>query len=70
MQTERSVASEFAQYAFTIDKQKNLCAPESIIKRGDGGQAIAPEVDFASFEAQNPLNSDVREAGAAISYND
>jgi len=37
-----------------------------LIKRGDGGQAIAPEADFAYFLAQNPLNSNVREAGAAI----
>jgi hypothetical protein len=37
-----------------------------MIKRGDGGQAIAPEADFESFQGQNPLNSNVREAGAAI----
>jgi len=37
-----------------------------MIKRGDGGQAIAPEEDFTVFSAQNPLNSNVREAGAAI----
>jgi len=37
-----------------------------IIKRGDGGQAITPEADFAFFQAQNPLNNNVREAGAAI----
>jgi len=37
-----------------------------LIKRGDVGQAIAPEVDFAFFQAQNPLNSNVREAGAVI----
>jgi len=48
LQTERS---EFAKYAFTFEKQKNLCAPESLIKRGDGGQAIAPEADFAFFRA-------------------
>jgi len=35
-------------------------------QRGDGGQAIAPEADFAFFLAQNPLNNNVREAGAAI----
>jgi hypothetical protein len=37
-----------------------------MIKRGDGGQAIALEADFAFFQAQNPLNSNVRVAGAAI----
>jgi len=37
-----------------------------MIKRGDGGQAIAPEADFGSFLAQNPLNSNVRVAGAAF----
>ena len=28
------------------------CGPGSLIKRGDGGQAIAPEADFAFFEAE------------------
>jgi len=37
-----------------------------MIKRGDGGQVIAPEADFAFFQEQNPLNSNVRWAGAAI----
>jgi hypothetical protein len=37
-----------------------------LIKREDGGQAIVPEADFAFFQAQNPLNSNVRVAGAAI----
>jgi hypothetical protein len=37
-----------------------------MIKRGDGGLAIAPEADFACFQAQNPLNRNVREAGEAI----
>jgi len=37
-----------------------------MIKRGDGGQAIAPEADFAFSLAKNPLNSNVRVAGAAI----
>jgi hypothetical protein len=37
-----------------------------MIKRGDGGRASAPEADFAFFQAQNPLNSNVRVAGAAI----
>jgi len=37
-----------------------------MIKRGDGGQTIAPEVDFAFFQAQKPLNSNARKAGAAI----
>ena len=31
-----------------------------------GAEAIAPEADFACFQAQKPLNSNVREAGAAI----
>jgi hypothetical protein len=35
-------------------------------KRGRGAKAIATEADFAFFQAQNPLNSNVREAGAAI----
>jgi len=34
-----------------------------------GAKAIASEADFAYFQAQNLLNSNVREAGAAISYN-
>jgi len=34
--------------------------------KGRRGQAIAPEADFAYFLARNPLNSNVREAGAAI----
>jgi len=66
LQTERTAVSEFAKYAFTIVNQKNLCAPESLIKRGDGGQAIVPEADLAFFQAQNPLNNNVRKAGAAI----
>jgi hypothetical protein len=45
------MCEQFAQYAFTIVNQKNLCAPESLIKRGDGGLAIAPEGDFAFFLA-------------------
>jgi len=31
-----------------------------------GAEAIAPEADFVFFQAQKPLNSNVREAGAAI----
>ncbi|MCK4749209.1 MAG: hypothetical protein KAT15_19285, partial [Bacteroidales bacterium] len=47
--------------------EKLLREGRSLYKNGDGGQqAIAPEADFAFFQAQNSLNSNVRKAGAAI----
>ena len=46
--------------------EKLLREGRSLHKSGDGGQAIAPEADFACFQTQNPLNSNVWEAGAAI----
>jgi len=51
LQTERSEASEFAKYAFTIDKQKTLRAGIEDQKGRRGAKAIAPEADFACFLA-------------------
>jgi len=31
-------------------KTEKPCGPGSMIKRGDGGQAIVPEADFAFFQ--------------------
>ncbi len=67
LQTEGSVASEFAN-TLVINglTEKLLREGRSSYQSGDGGQAIAPEADFACFQAQKPLHSNVREAGAAI----
>jgi hypothetical protein len=46
--------------------RKTLRAGIDDQKRRRGAKAIAPEADFAYFQAQNPMNSNVREAGAAI----
>ena len=46
--------------------EKLLREGRSSYQSGDGMQAIAPEADFACFQAQKPLHSNVREAGAAI----
>ena len=51
---------------FNVLIEKLLREGRSLHKSGDGGQAVAPEADFAFSQAQNPLNSNVREAGAAI----
>ncbi len=50
LQTERSVASEFAN-TLVINglTEKLLREGRSSYQSGDGGQAIAPEADFALF---------------------
>ena len=61
LQTERSIASEFAN-TLVINglTEKLLREGRSSYQSGDGGQAIAPEADFACFQAQKPLHSNVR----------
>jgi len=62
LQTE---GSEFAN-TLLLSINRNTLRAGIDDQKGRRGQAIAPEADFAFFQAQNPLNSNVREAGAAI----
>jgi hypothetical protein len=66
LQTEQALRANLPNTLLQSTIRKTLRAGIDDQKGRRGAKAIAPEADFASFQEQNPLNSNVREAGAAI----